>query len=183
MVRFYSRDEKVLHLREFIDALEALLLICVQNWQRRHCGTLARLEHMHFSFAVHMSRHLVIGVAALVVLALRGSPAEAQRIAPVGLVVQAARSLPSIDIGKPALRVSQESAGGSDRRRHAVVGGIVGMSVGVALGYSLARVGHRAYCEGVAQCAEYPRRGIAAATWTGGVIGVAIGATIGWTRG
>ena len=128
-----------------------------------------------------MSRHLLIGVAAVVVLALRGSPAEAQRIAPVGFVGHAVRSLSSIDIGVHALRVSHESAGGSDRRRHAVVGGIVGMSVGVALGYSLARLGHRAYCEGVSQCVESPRRGIAAAMWTGGVIGGGIGAVVGWT--
>lgn len=142
----------------------------------------ARFELVPFSFAVHMSRHLGIGLAALAILALRTPPAEAQRMVPVGFVVQTARSLPTIDIGVPALRVSHESAGASDRRRHAVIGGIVGMSVGVALAHSLARLGHRAYCEGAAQCAEYPRRGIAAAMWTGGVIGVAIGATIGWTR-
>lgn len=154
-----------------------------ESFTGKHCGTLVKLELNHFPLPVRMSRHLFIGVAALVVLASRSSPAEAQRIAPVALVGHAARSLPQIDNGVRALRVGEQSAVGSDRRRHAVVGGIVGMSVGVALGYSLARLGHRAYCEGVAQCAEYPRRGIAAATWTGGVIGAAIGATIGWTRG
>ncbi len=130
-----------------------------------------------------MLRHLCIGVAAVVMLAWGSSSAIAQRIAPAGLVGHAKDSLPTIDNGVRALRVGEESESGSNRRRHAVVGGLVGMSVGVALGYSLARLGHRAYCEGVSQCAEYPRRGIVAATWTGGVIGGAVGALIGWTRG
>ena len=130
-----------------------------------------------------MSRQLLFRAAAVIVLASGRTPAAAQGIAPAGFVRHAARTQLSIDSEVRAVRVVEQSEWGSNRRRSAVVGGIVGMSVGVALGYSLARLGHRAYCEGASQCAEYPRRGVAAAMWTGGVIGFALGTTVGWAGG
>jgi NhaP-type Na+/H+ or K+/H+ antiporter len=64
--------------------------------------------------------------------------------------------------------------------RHALVGAVVGTVAGAALGYGLARLGHRAFCEGGAQCADYPRRAVRESVVGGAIVGALAGSAVGW---
>ena len=67
-----------------------------------------------------------------------------------------------------------------DERQRILIGAAVGAVTGAGLGYELARVAHRALCEGPAQCAEYPRRGIRESMIGGAIVGTLVGAAVGW---
>jgi hypothetical protein len=54
----------------------------------------------------------------------------------------------------------------------------IGAGLGATAGYGLALLGHRAFCEGQAQCAATPTRAIRASLFGGAVIGGLLGAAI-----
>lgn len=119
---------------------------------------------------------------AVAMLALPGTPVQAQQVAPVGMTAHFRRVLSPEPFTSFLVRVDeqQQAQGEPNRPRNAVIGGLVGAGLGVALGYGLALLGQAAYCEGEAQCSEYPRRAIRESTRAGFLIGGGIGALIGW---
>jgi hypothetical protein len=64
--------------------------------------------------------------------------------------------------------------------RTILIGALIGGAVGAGAGYGLALLGHNAYCEGTVQCAERPTRAIRESTRGGLVLGVSVGAVVGW---
>jgi hypothetical protein len=79
-----------------------------------------------------------------------------------------------------AMRVLSDSAGARRPRWQPIVtGAAVGAALGIAAGYGLALLGHRAFCEGTAQCASRPNRAIRESTQGGLIIGASIGALVG----
>jgi hypothetical protein len=119
---------------------------------------------------------LIVGL-----LPILASSLSAQHALPMAVVQARVMPYPALIPTQGAMRVLSDSAAARRRRWQPIVAGAaVGAALGIAAGYGLALLGHKAFCEGTAQCASRPDRAIRESTRGGLIIGASIGALVGW---
>jgi hypothetical protein len=119
-----------------------------------------------------MSIRFVLGVALLSVTLSRVGRAQfraGQTIHPDGATV--------------ATALARVDSATHSRLTRTIIGASIGGVLGASLGYGLALLGHRWYCEGTVQCATRPDRAIRESVRGGIVVGGVLGGAIAWSTG